>query len=364
MPDDSPFAYEEVFSLILSLTQQVLEDKEKGTRKQETMENYFIRLTKWALGEYEFARRMGFDGIPVVRIAPYRVLWTYYGQRAPEDFIFQYKEERCCVDVKFYDSFRMLHRIEIPEYYVKGVQSFQHDFHLDRAFLAIKRFERWYLLDADKVSTLPKNQNRHIVEIDWARSNHEILDEQHVFFNIGRLVRPIGVGASSEEIRWHDAMGRSLVIKPPSGATKNGVDLRKIDFNHADKIAKFEFSLDMETQATQPTEVAATEYSIFRNLLSRIQENFRTIMLRDELKNKLSNVIRFEDLCPTVFTICDELPELQAKEASVPPKELAFQKGLRNLENANYVLIGQPDKVAFYVAKYFMIVLHDLREER
>jgi hypothetical protein len=60
LPDDSPFAYEEVF--ILSLTQQVLEDKEERTRRQETIENYFISLTKWALGEYEFSRRMGFEG--------------------------------------------------------------------------------------------------------------------------------------------------------------------------------------------------------------------------------------------------------------------------------------------------------------
>lgn len=355
MPDDSPFAYEEVFSLILSLTQQVLEDREIGAKRQETIENYFIRLTKWALGEYEFSRRMGFEGIKVVRIAPYEALWKYYGQRKPEDFIFQHNEQRCCVDVKYYDSFQMLERIEIQKHFVNSVREFQQDFHLDRAFLAIKRFERWYLLDADKIAKLPVQHDRHLIEIEWARNNHEILDERHVCFNLGKFL----TGGKTTMV-WYDRKGTSFSMTPADDDTINGVFYETLKLDEMNKKARFDFTVDMTSTKTQPIEKTGVEYSILLNLFRRTEENLRSVLLREALKNRLSNVTGFEDLCPTVFTICDELPELRSDGTSTC-KDLAFLKGLRSLEGAKYVFVGPPERVRYQLAKLFTIDVEKLR---
>ena len=185
--EESPFVYEEVFSLILSLVQQLQEDSQSGAPRPDKVEDYFQRLTKWALGEYEFARRLAFEGIDTIRLAPYTVLMSYFHQKAPEDFIFFHQGKSACVDVKYYDPLKMLRRIEIPERYVSQVIDFKNRFGLDEAFLAFKRFERWYLLEAKEVLGLDKYSGRFLINVEWARQKHQILQEDYCIFNLSLI---------------------------------------------------------------------------------------------------------------------------------------------------------------------------------
>jgi hypothetical protein len=230
---ESPFVYEEVFSLILSLVQQLQEDSRSGVPPREKVADYFQRLTKWALGEYEFARRLAFEGIDCTRLAPYKGLMSYYRQKPPEDFIFYYGGTRACVDVKYYDSSRMLSRIEIPERYVRDVVDFKNRFHLDKAFLAMKRFERWYVLSAERIAGLARERDHFMIDIEWARQNHEVLRENHCIFNLGITKRLFFGEKATADILFPDRQGNILAVRPPERATKNGIQYESIAFDDA-----------------------------------------------------------------------------------------------------------------------------------
>jgi hypothetical protein len=360
--EESPFAYEEVFSLILSLVQQLQEDSQSGAPRREKVQDYFERLTKWALGEYEFARRLAFEGIPVIRLAPYTALMSYFHQKPPEDFIFLHNGERACVDVKYYDSLKMLRRIEIPERYVGEIIDFKERFRLDRAFLSLKRFERWYMLDANAIRELTSNSGRYLIDILWARQHHEVLREDYCVFNMGERIRPGIPGAPSDRIYWKDADGNSLVIEAPVGATRHGILYDTIQFDDRLHKIKFEFSRDRAAEPTAPREYSSPQYWILRNLKTRLEENFRVVLPRPETAGRLSYVSGFEDLCPTVFSICDGVAEFAPTRLDERSIDLALSRALTGLKDGGYVVVGGPDAVQYYVAKLYTILLHEMQE--
>ena len=360
--EETPFAYEEVFSLILSLVQQLQEDSQSGAPRPEKVEDYFQRLTKWALGEYEFARRLAFQGISTIRLAPYAVLMSYFHQKPPGDFIFFHEGRSACVDVKYYDPLKMLRRMEIPERYVSRIIDFKDRFSMGEAFVAIKRFERWYLLEANRVSRLEKKSGHFLIDIQWARENHQVLNEEYCIFNIGERIRPGAPGIPSDRIYWYDVGGKKFAIEPPKGATRHGLLYDTIQFNDNQRKVSFDFSRDQTTDPTGRREYSGPQYWIFKNLKTRLEDNFRMVMPRPETAGWLSYVSGFEDLCPTVFSLCDAVAEFAPKGPNERSFDLAHDRALNGLRDAGYVFFGGPEAVQYYVAKLYTILLRDLQE--
>jgi len=345
MTREGPFIYEEVFSLILSMTQQFLEDRDSGLLDTETTENYFSRLTKLALGEYEFARRMAFEGIPVVRLAPYKTIIDIYRQRPPEDFIFEYEGKTCCVDVKYYNSLIMQNKIILKKRYVDNVKKFCDTFALDEAYIAIKRFERWYMLKAVDIEDLPKVNGCYEIDINWARNNHEVLDEQHCIFNLGSG-RPIPIFEEDKKVE---------IINPPESVDRLGVYYGSIEINEDD--GKFAF-----TYKENKVEETGIRAGFLTNLYHRIDKNFRTIL--SEGIYQLDDINGFEDLCPTVFSLIDNIrPFIKDIKDNITDKDAAFSRCITPLSDAKYLIIGDYSDVRYFFYRLWLMKVKKLKEE-
>lgn len=154
-----PSDYEDIFQLILNLVEEI---KRQGNSERrvtaEDLESYFHRLTLGTLGEYEFMRRMAFYGYPVMRIAALPALWTEYSQPVSPDFIVSFGDKKACVEVKNYKWDSHPEGIIVPQKSIENCIKFKRHFKFDQACLALKRFERWYLLDLEQ---LPKDEYSH-----------------------------------------------------------------------------------------------------------------------------------------------------------------------------------------------------------
>src|SRR4030043_1503338 len=137
---DPVFKYDEVFSLILSLVEQVSKDKGEGYLTSDTLDDYFKRLTKRTLGEYEFARRMAFEHVNLVRLAPYPILREKFKQPITMDFLMYFNGKKAWVDVKCYDMTLLKNKIIIHKHLVDDLITFKTQFGLDAAYLGIKRY--------------------------------------------------------------------------------------------------------------------------------------------------------------------------------------------------------------------------------
>ena len=103
MSEKYPSDYEDVFNLILSLVEQVRSDiKDNTPIVAEELEDYFHRLSKGTIGEYEFMRRVAFENYPILKIAAFPILWKRFGQPIAPDFLVLIKRKLSCVEVKNY----------------------------------------------------------------------------------------------------------------------------------------------------------------------------------------------------------------------------------------------------------------------
>jgi len=176
MIDKYPSDYQEIFDLIISL---------KKNTNQKELENYFYRLTKGSLGEFEFLKRIAFENIPIIKINTQSVLWKNYNFETTPDFIINYKNKLCAVEVKNYNKFHLNKFFKIEIKSLDSLLKFKKQFNLNKSLLGIKRFEKWYLLDAIEFKKKAiKNKENYIVPIEKI-ANDNLLKEEQYIFNLG-----------------------------------------------------------------------------------------------------------------------------------------------------------------------------------
>lgn len=184
MQTNYPSDYEDVFQLILNLVEEI---KREGDPKRRItasdLHGYFDRLAKGSLGEYEFMRRMAFYGHPIMRIAALPALWSDYGQPVSPDFITEFQDEKVCVEVKNYKWDIHQDGFVIPQRSVNNCIKFKNYFKYDRACLAVKRFERWYMFDLETVNKKNAPFDKYLIEYA-EMSKADMLDEAGVIFQL------------------------------------------------------------------------------------------------------------------------------------------------------------------------------------
>ncbi|MDC0335909.1 hypothetical protein OAN24_03305 [Pseudodesulfovibrio sp.] len=184
MNSSYPSDYEDVFQLIMNLVEEVKQDvNSKRHITAGELENYFHRLTLGTLGEYEFTRRMASHGHPVMRIAALPVLWKEYSQPVSPDFIVDFENEKICVEVKNYKWDRHQDGLIIPKRSVHNCGKFKKFFNFDKACLAVKRFERWYMFDLESVVKKDHQSDSYLIEYS-EMSKSDMLNEQGIILQL------------------------------------------------------------------------------------------------------------------------------------------------------------------------------------
>ncbi|NHI92800.1 MAG: hypothetical protein EAX96_09895 [Candidatus Lokiarchaeota archaeon] len=293
---NSPFEYEEVFNLILSLVKQVKGDIESNKQVSSLeLENYFYRLTKGSLGENEFIRRMAFDEIPVYRLAALPILWKQTSineQLIAPDFIIKLKEKIACVEVKNYDWQAMTKKLKIDKKSFERCRKFKESLKFNMACIAIKRLQKWYLLDIDMIQIEDTGPYYQILIEDANKCN--LLNEDLVVFDTGNYY-------STKYMKEHK-------ILPPKESKKEGIIYtslyknKKIVINkELRKPIKIRYGTNFQSKIQ---DYNYPENSVILIIHEIIEENFRKIFSNGFQYDKIHLI---EDCLPTKFTVTDRL---------------------------------------------------------
>jgi hypothetical protein len=95
---------------------------------------------------------------------------------------------------------------------------------------------------------------------------------------------------------------------------------------------------------------------------TRLEENFLQVFSQPETDGRISQVNGFEDLCPTVFSICDGIAEFAPSRSGETSMEVAHSRGLAGLQDERYVMLGGPEMVQYYVAKLYLMLLESMKK--
>lgn len=323
MASGYPSDYEDIFQLILNLVEEVKREGNSERRiTADELESYFHRLTMGSLGEYEFMRRMAFFGHPVMRIAALPVLWREYSQPVSPDFIVGIGQEKVCVEVKNYKWDNSTSGVIIPKRSADNCVRFKNFFKYDRACLAVKRFERWYLLDLEKVEKVSCFDNSYLISYEQM-SQADMLNESGVIFRL-----------------WTPAQSQEAAAKYaplPEGFTNEGVlysDLSREE--HQDRICLRFCSGNGDSRPNgdncQAREVDGIQLEIIKIVFGAIESNLKEVYSCG-YDWQAAFDMNIEDVIPSVFSIHDRLhgevsaDELQGNIDTLASSGIMFNAG-------------------------------------
>ncbi|WP_316897197.1 hypothetical protein [Pseudodesulfovibrio indicus] len=291
-----PSDYEDVFQLLLNLVQETKREGDPSKRiTAADLEGYFHRLSMGSLGEYEFMRRMAFYGHPVMRIAAMPILWTDYSQPVSPDFITIFNNEKVCVEVKNYKWDNHLDGFVVPKRSVDNCIKFKEFFQYDRACLAVKRFERWYMFDLEKIK---KRNHFSNYLIDYAEmSKADLLDEPGVIFQLW----------STENNQ--KAAARYAPI--PDGFTNTGILYPEIKLDDSHDYTRLRFCNSDGKSYPRDEECEVRQYkSTQRDIIAIVYETIES-NLREVYSCgydwQAAIRMNIEDIIPSVFSIHDRM---------------------------------------------------------
>jgi len=296
MSSNYPSDYENTFQLILNLVEDFKREGDSDRRiTADELENYFHRLTMGSLGEYEFMRRMAFYGHPVMRIAALPVLWREYSQPVSPDFIVGIGQEKACVEVKNYKWDNSAEGALVPQRSVDNCIKFKSYFNFDRACLAIKRFERWYLLDLESIEKKPHFDSYLISYAEMSKS--DMLNESGVIFRL-----------------WTPPQSQEAAAKYaplPEGFTNDGVlysDLSREDPQDRSRLRFCTGNGDSRPndENCQAREFEGTQLEIINIVFQAIESNLKEVYSCG-YDWQAAFTMNIEDVIPSVFSIHDRL---------------------------------------------------------
>lgn len=326
--ENNPFEYESAFSLILSLQEQVKHSKTNAEDDTvEALSEKFSRLSKLTVGELEFARRMGFDQIPCIRLSPYPILWNDYDQPVPMDFIIKLDSKSYCVDVKYYDWKKLQSEFILSKTKLSSIGRFR-DYHsFDGALIALKRFEKWYLFDISDLKRMSVQSN-NVLKIsftDLEKINK--LKEKHIVFNTGAFKKP------SDKYNI-----------PSDIATGGGIYVNAIKIDKT-KIT-FPFSTTSKATDDDLCEFDGLNAKVLIKLHDRLGINMNAVYKEF---NHFSECDMFTDSLPTAFSLTDAIQEVRSEA------ELR-QKCLNSLTKMKLLFHEDGDKLKFYYHRLYAIL--------
>ena len=332
---DSLFNYESAFSLILSLQEQIRNVPNNNVDAVEDLTDKFTRLSKLTIGELEFARRMGFESIPCIRISPYPILWTQYDQPVAMDFIINLENMRYCVDVKYYDWKKLGKEFIIKTTKLSSIGKYR-DYHFfDGALIALKRFEKWYLFDINDLKKKASSESG-LLKINFSElSEINKLTENHISINTGAIKR------------------NTDKFDPPSFATVGGVYVKEIDIDERDCTIRFPFST---TSKAEKDDFCLYEGIQAKVLVSLYTKTLKNLNLIYKEFNYFTNVDKFTDSLPTEFTLSDSVNEIKSST------ELKH-KCLNTFTNMKVLFSEKGDELRFYYHRLYAILTADERKK-
>lgn len=327
--DSYPADYEEVFNLILSLIEQVRSDvkKEQPVSANE-LENYFMRLSKGTVGEYEFTRRMAFEDYPIIRIAAFPMLWMKYKQPVTPDFIAKIDNKLACIEVKNEVWKKFTKELIIKKNSLENCEKFKTFMGLDISCIAIKRFEKWYLLDTEnyKKHAILKGNN-YSAPIEKV-CDENLLDEKLIVFDTGNQSRS--------------------VYSPPTNSKKEGVFYKNIKYSEDSKNIKLRYG---HFKNQKELDFEGDQKEIIGIIFETIEKNFRNV-LSNGYEHKDIDLI--EDILPTKFSITDKLRD-KYKIEEVDSK-------FNTLSQSGVIFIEDNKKTKYYLYRIACIIWHKYKE--
>jgi len=330
----SPFAYENAFSLILSLQEQIQHIKPSGENAVEDLSNKFSRLSKLTIGELEFARRMGYEQIPCTRISPYPILWNDYDQPIPMDFIILLNNKRYCVDVKYYDWKKLSKEFIISKTVINTIGKFRDFHHYDGGLIGLKRFEKWYLFDIVDLKKSASNKGK-VFSISFTELEKiNLLNEKHICFNTG-------TGANHQ----------TDIYDPHPKSTFGGIYVKTIESK--DEHIKFQFSTDSIAEQEDLLTYRGTQAIVLNSLYNKINNNLNLIC--KEFGN-FAEVNNFTDSLPTAFTLSDRIQNVNSE------KKLK-EDYLNNFTKMKLVFHDKGNSLRFYYQRLYYILTYEMRQE-
>lgn len=346
---DKVFQYEEIFSLMLNMYHQFVYDKKDPQTEIRSVEKYFYRLTRLALGEFEFARRLAYEGISVNRLTHYDQLSKIYKQHAPEDFIINNGNLTAFIDVKYYDNNRLLKFIPLNTQDIKRACFNKSMFKVDKSFFAIKRFNKWYLLDAEKANIFFKDKTKDVQFLPIERllefCDHDVIKEKSVCLNIG------GRGYFK---------GAKLNLHSPSDTRlKIGIDLYSIGKAPEDR-KEIEFQVWNEKEEKKTVLATDNQARILWTTFHTIEYELKNLLIRNEIK-QIDEIENFTDILPTEFTITDSLFTTEAITVKYgeKPKDIS-EKYLNSLYSSNWII---EDHLEYLLGKSWVLIKSKISKE-
>lgn len=320
-----PSDYEDVFQLILNLVQETKSEGDPSKRiTAADLEGYFHRLSMGSLGEYEFMRRMAFYGHPVMRVAAMPILWTDYAQPVSPDFITVFKNEKICVEVKNYKWDSNPNGFVVPKRSVDNCIQFKNFFRYDRACLAVKRFERWYMLDLKKVKKKSHYGNYLIEYAEMSKA--DLLDEAGIIFQIWSTENNQKAAAKYAPIP--DCFNNKGILYPEIRLDNTNDFTRLRHCNGDGKSYPREEECEVRQYRSTQKEIIAIVYET-------IESNIREVY---SCGHDWQAAIRMniEDIIPSVFSIHDRMrDEVSADELQVDINTLVSNEVLYNATRKN-----------------------------
>jgi len=335
MPSDDPFEYETAFSLILSLQEQTKCAKDKGHETAEEISEKFSRLSKLTIGELEFARRMGFEDIPCIRISPYPILWREFEQPVPADFLITLNSKRYCVDVKYYDWKVLGKKIVIPKRKIDLVEKFSKYHKFDGGLVAFKRFEKWYLFNIDNFVKKAKRKGNIYEMLFSDLDKLSLLEEKHLIFNVGSL-RKYSKYPLSEDM-----------------ATGKGIYFKGIEIDKTRKIIKFSFSANPNETKDKVLSYEGIQGEVLIKLYEKIQKNMS--LLYNEF-DSLDSIECFTDSLPTLFTVCDDIIKINSVDK-------LYSCCLNQVTLSKVIFIDKGPKLEYFFARIYSIIEREMKNK-
>ncbi|WP_243545309.1 hypothetical protein [Pseudodesulfovibrio tunisiensis] len=339
-----PSEYEDIFQLILNLVEEVKRGNDAGKRiSVADLENYFHRMTAGSLGEYEFMRRMAFYGHPVIRIAALPILWNDYSQPVSPDFIVNFGDSKICVEVKNYKWDNHLKGFVVPKRSIDNCIRFKSFFKYDRACLAVKRFERWYMFDLERIEK-KEYSSSYLIEYD-EMSRADMLGEPGVIFQLWTPPRQ-----QKAALRYADC---------PPGFKNEGVIYSDIQPDEAQDYIRLRFCFGNGHE--YPTEdnceirqYRSTQMDIVNIVYQTIKTNLKEVYScgydwQSAVKMNIDDVI------PSTFSIHDRL------RGEVTADEL--QGDINTLASSGIIFNASRKRCLFYLYRIASKLYNDLNEQ-
>jgi hypothetical protein len=171
----------------------------------------------------------------------------------------------------------------------------QDKFKVDKSFIAVKRFNRWYLLNAMKIKERFKPNNRtYEIDINSLPELHDdalLHEEQFCFRN-------------NESGNFHGTCG---IIKPPNRADIKGIDMRSLQ---EEEDGKLTFRMNSSGKFIKSVE-EGIKAKILLKISGVLEKNIKDILINSQRKfysvKQIDEIPVYTDFCPTLFNICDPL---------------------------------------------------------